>query len=260
MDPEVEIRPATGQVEDLHKECKETVARGERVLVTTMTKKMAEELTRYYRELDLKTGYLHSDIDTLERVRILRDLRKGTIDVLVGVNLLREGLDLPEVSRVAILDADKQGFLRSRWALIQTMGRAARNVHGKAILYADESSRAIEEAVGETGRRRRKQAAYNERNGITPTTIRKEIRSILSSVYEKDYMAVPEVAEAPAEAASPRELAREIRDLEKEMFSAAEVQKYEEAARLRDRIAGLRERLKAAGDGEPSPQGEGEVG
>ncbi len=243
MDPEIEVRPATGQVEDLYRECTEVTARGQRVLVTTMTKKMAEELTRYLKELGLKVGYLHSDVETLERVRILRDLRRGEIEVLVGVNLLREGLDLPEVSRVAVLDADKEGFLRSRGALIQTMGRAARNVEGRAILYADRVTEAMRQALEETSRRRGRQAAYNEEHGITPQSIVKNIDTILSSVFEMDYYGVPGVAEEPGETMDAEEAARRIASLEKEMFSAAEAMRYEEAASLRDQITGLRERF-----------------
>ncbi|MGC8723057.1 MAG: excinuclease ABC subunit UvrB [Acidobacteriota bacterium] len=243
MDPEIEVRPATGQVEDLYRECTEVTARGQRVLVTTMTKKMAEELTRYLKELGLKVGYLHSDVETLERVRILRDLRRGEIEVLVGVNLLREGLDLPEVSRVAVLDADKEGFLRSRGALIQTMGRAARNVEGRAILYADRVTEAMRQALEETSRRRERQAAYNEEHGITPQSIVKNLETILSSVFEMDYYGVPGVAEEAGDYMEPEEAARRIAALEKEMFAAAEAMRYEEAAALRDQITGLRERL-----------------
>jgi excinuclease ABC subunit B len=243
MDPEVEIRPATGQVEDLYRECREVTARGQRVLATTLTKKMAEELTQYLKELGLKVAYLHSDIDTLERVKILRDLRRGEVEVLVGVNLLREGLDLPEVSRVAILDADKEGFLRSRGALIQTMGRCARHVEGKAILYADRVTDAIAAAVAETRRRRERQAAYNEEHGITPQSIVKSLDSILSSVFERDYYAVPAVAEEEAPYGDPEALAQEIARLEREMFAAAEALAFEKAAELRDRITALRRRL-----------------
>ena len=246
MDPEVEVRPATGQVEDLYKECREVTAKGQRVLVTTMTKKMAEELTKYFKELGLKTEYLHSDVETLERVKILRDLRKGTFDVLVGVNLLREGLDLPEVSRVAVMDADKEGFLRSRGALIQTMGRDARNVEGKAILYADRETEAMRLALAETRRRRERQAAYNEANGITPQSIIKSLDTILSSVFEMDYYAIPEVAESPAEYADADALGAEIARVEAAMYAAAAAYHYEEAAELRDRATALRERLMKA--------------
>jgi excinuclease ABC subunit B len=243
MDPEVEVRPATGQVEDLYKECREVTAKGQRVLVTTMTKKMAEELTKYFKELGLKTEYLHSDVETMERVKILRDLRKGTFDVLVGVNLLREGLDLPEVSRVAVLDADKEGFLRSRGALIQTMGRAARNVEGKAILYADRETEAMRLALAETRRRRLKQAEYNAEHGITPQSIVKNLDSVLSSIFEMDYYAIPEVAEDPGAYLTPEALAEQIADVEKRMYAAAAAYHYEEAAELRDKAAALRERL-----------------
>ncbi|MGC8763477.1 MAG: excinuclease ABC subunit UvrB [Acidobacteriota bacterium] len=245
MDPEVEVRPATGQVEDLYKECREVTARGQRVLATTLTKKMAEELTQYFKELGLKVAYLHSDIDTLERVKILRDLRRGEVEVLVGVNLLREGLDLPEVSRVAILDADKEGFLRSRGALIQTMGRCARNVEGKAILYADTLTAAIREAVKETERRREKQAAYNLAHGITPQSIVKAIDTLLASVFERDYYGVPEVAEEAGAYEDPEAVAAKIAELERAMFAAAEALEFERAAELRDRIAALRKRLLA---------------
>lgn len=243
MDPVVEIRPATGQVEDLYRECREVTAGGQRVLVTTLTKKMAEELTAYLKNLGLQVAYLHSDIDTLERVKILRELRKGTIEVLVGVNLLREGLDLPEVSRVAVLDADKEGFLRSRGALIQTMGRAARNVEGKAILYADSMTDSMRAAVEETTRRRARQEAYNAAHGITPQSIVKSLDTILSSVFERDYYAVPKVAEEEAPYPDPEEAARQIAALEKEMYAAAEVLEFEKAAELRDRAEALRRRL-----------------
>jgi len=243
MDPEVEVRPATGQVEDAYRECRAVVAKGQRVLITTMTKKMAEELSTYLKELGLKVTYLHSDIETMERVKILRSLRKGDVEVLVGVNLLREGLDLPEVSRVLVLDADKEGFLRSRGALIQTMGRTARNVEGKAILYADRETGAMRDALAETSRRREKQAAYNAEHGITPQSIVKSLDTVLSSVFEMDYYAVPEVAEEEGPYRTAEEVAEEIARLEREMFAAAEKYNYEEAAELRDRVRLLRERL-----------------
>jgi len=242
-DPAVELRRATGQVEDLYRECREVAAGGHRVLVTTMTKKMAEELTKYFKELGLKAEYLHSDVETLERVKILRDLRRGMFDVLVGVNLLREGLDLPEVTRVAILDADKEGFLRSRGALIQTMGRAARNVEGKALLYADRVTDSMREAMAETDRRRAKQEAYNTEHGITPQSIVKDMDSVLSSVFERDYYGVPDVAEEPGEYMDPEEAAERIAALEKEMYAAADALRFEEAAELRDKVLSLRERL-----------------
>lgn len=239
MDPEIEIRKAQGQVEDLYNECVEVVKKNQRVLVTTLTKKMAEELTKYFKELGLKAEYLHSDIDTIERVRILKKLRKGDIEVLVGVNLLREGLDLPEVTRVAILDADKEGFLRSKSSLIQTMGRCARNVEGKVILYADRITDAIKGAMEETNRRREKQRLYNEENGITPQSIVKEIDSVLSSIFEMDYVNIDKVAETqlPYDA---KELAEEIEKTEKEMLKAAEEYRYEDAARFRDKLINLR--------------------
>ncbi len=243
MDPEVEVRPATGQVEDLYKECRGVVAKGQRVLVTTMTKKMAEELTTYFKELGLKAEYLHSDVETLDRVKILRSLRKGDIEVLVGVNLLREGLDLPEVSRVAVLDADKEGFLRSRGALIQTMGRAARNVEGRVLLYADHETEAMRQAIAETERRREKQRAYNAERGITPQSIVKSLDTVLSSVFERDYYGVPQAAEEPGSYLTPEAAAEEIAALEKAMFAAAAEYRYEEAAELRDRVRALRERI-----------------
>ena len=190
MDPPVEVRPVKGQVDDLLKEIRDRAERKERVLVTTLTKRMAEDLTTYYQELGVKVRYLHSDIDTLERVEILRDLRRGVFDVLVGINLLREGLDLPEVSLVAILDADKEGFLRSGGALIQTSGRAARNVNGRVIMYADKVTDSMRHAINEMERRRTRQAAYNEEHGITPTSIVKSIDDVLSSVYDRDYSTV----------------------------------------------------------------------
>lgn len=239
MDPEIEIRKAQGQVEDLYNECVEVVKKSQRVLVTTLTKKMAEELTKYFKELGLKAEYLHSDIDTIERVRILKKLRKGDIEVLVGVNLLREGLDLPEVTRVAILDADKEGFLRSKSSLIQTMGRCARNVEGKVILYADRITDAIKGALGETNRRREKQRLYNEENGITPQSIVKEIDSVLSSIFEMDYVDINKVAETQLPY-NAKELAEEIEKTEKEMLKAAEEYRYEDAARLRDKLINLR--------------------
>jgi excinuclease ABC subunit B len=241
MDPVVLVRPVQGQVDDLLAEIRARAARQERVLVTTLTKRMAEDLTEYYHDLGVRVRYLHSDIETLERVRILRDLRKGDFDVLVGINLLREGLDLPEVSLVAILDADKEGFLRSSGSLIQTIGRAARNVEGTAILYADKTTDSMKLAIGETNRRRALQQAYNQEHGITPESIRKNIGDLLSSIYEADYVAVPRVEEAPEERyRTVDELEKEIKKLEKQMRETAKALEFEKAAEIRDRIKTLR--------------------
>ena len=242
IDPEIEIRPAKNQVEDLYKECRMVTEKGQRVLLTTLTKKMAEDLTKYFKELGLKAEYLHSDIDTIDRVKILRKLRKGDVEVLIGVNLLREGLDLPEVSRVAILDADKEGFLRSKNALIQTMGRCARNIEGKAILYADRITKAMQDAINETERRRQKQKLYNKKHNITPKTIVKDLDTILSSVFEMDYVEIDKIAEE-AIPYDPKQLALEIAKTEKEMLKAAEEYRYEEAAALRDKLRNLRKFL-----------------
>ncbi len=243
MDPRLEVRPVKGQVDDLLAEIRARAARRQRVLVTTLTKRMAEDLTEYYHDLGVRVRYLHSDIETLERVRILRDLRKGEFDVLVGINLLREGLDLPEVSLVAILDADKEGFLRSAGSLIQTIGRAARNVEGTAILYADQVTDSMKAAIDETNRRRARQEEYNRENGITPETIRKGIGELLSSVYEHDYVAVPELAEEAEERyRSLDDLEGEIKALEKQMREAAKALEFERAAELRDRVRRLRAR------------------
>jgi excinuclease ABC subunit B len=241
MDPVVHVRPVQGQVDDLLAEIRIRAGRNERVLVTTLTKRMAEDLTEYYHDLGVRVRYLHSDIETLERVRILRDLRKGEFDVLVGINLLREGLDLPEVSLVAILDADKEGFLRSAGSLIQTVGRAARHVDGTAILYADKETDSMKAALSETNRRRAIQLAYNQEHGITPEGIRKNIGELLSSVYEADYVGVPEAGESPEERyRTVEELDKEIKGLEKKMRVAAKALEFEEAARIRDRIKTLR--------------------
>jgi excinuclease ABC subunit B len=243
MDPRVEVRPVQGQVDDLLAEIRTRASRGERVLVTTLTKRMAEDLTEYYHDLGVRVRYLHSDIETLERVRILRDLRKGEFDVLVGINLLREGLDLPEVSLVAVLDADKEGFLRSSGSLIQTIGRAARNVEGTAILYADQETDSMTMALGETNRRRALQASYNAEHGITPESVKKNIGELLSSVYEHDYAPIPEVAESPEERyRSLDDLEKEIKVLEKQMREAAKALEFERAGAIRDRIKGLRAR------------------
>jgi excinuclease ABC subunit B len=246
VDPVIEIRPVTarglsvGQVDDLLHEVRETVAKGERVLVTTLTKRMAEELTNYYRELGVRVRYLHSDIVTIERMQILRDLRLGEFDVLVGINLLREGLDLPEVSLVAILDADKEGFLRSARSLIQTCGRAARNVNGRVLMYADSTTRSIQACLDETHRRRVRQLAYNEEHGITPETVKKGMGTILGSIEERDYYTPSgAVAEADEEYLAPKDIPRLVKKLRKEMLAAAKSLDFENAARIRDRVKKL---------------------
>jgi excinuclease ABC subunit B len=238
-DPEIEVRPVKGQVENLLGEIKERATKKERVLVTTLTKRMAEDITEHYAELGLRARYLHSDIDTLERVEILRDLRLGTFDVLIGINLLREGLDLPEVSLVAIFDADKEGFLRSARSLIQTTGRAARNVNGKVILYADTITGSMKTAIQETGRRRKIQQEYNRKHSITPRSIIKNITNILDSIYEADYWTVPAVAEEKIGYVDDAALEQ----LEKEMKEAAEKLEFERAAALRDRIKAIRGKM-----------------
>jgi excinuclease ABC subunit B len=241
IDPHVIVRPAGNQVDDLLEEIRIREERKERVLVTTLTKRMAEDLTDYFTDLGVKARYLHSDITTMERVEIIRDLRLGVFDVLIGINLLREGLDLPEVSLVAILDADKEGFLRSERSLIQTCGRAARNVFGTVILYADHETQSIRRTLDETNRRRRLQAAYNKKHGITPETIQKEITNILTSVYEADYVTVSAVSEPAAEFRSVDDLGNLIQDLESEMKEAVKKLAFERAAELRDQIKELRE-------------------
>ncbi len=241
IDPSVVVKPAGDQVDDLLNEIRVREERKERVLVITLTKRMAEDLTDYYGDLGVKVRYLHSDITTMERVQIIRDLRLGVFDVLIGINLLREGLDLPEVSLVAILDADKEGFLRSERSLIQTCGRAARNVLGTVIFYADHMTRSMQRAVDETNRRRRLQAAYNKKHGITPETIQKEITSILSSVYESDYVTVRKVSEPAAEFKSVDDLENIIQEFESEMKEAVKKLAFERAAELRDQIKELRE-------------------
>jgi excinuclease ABC subunit B len=248
-DPKMTVRPVGGQVDDLLYEIRKRAEVGERVLVTTLTKRMAEDLTTYYEELGVKVRYLHSDIETIERVEIIRDLRLGKFDVLVGINLLREGLDIPEVSLVAILDADKEGFLRSERSLIQTSGRAARHVNGEVILYADVMTRSIRAALSETDRRRAIQEAYNEEHGITPASIKKDIKAILTSVSEADYFTVP-VPEGgtPGESDIPlEEIPAIIKSLEKEMREAAKELKFERAAEIRDRIKYLKGMAMAVG-------------
>ena len=243
MDPQISVRPAEHQVDDLIGEIRRRAERNERILVTTLTKRMAEDLTEYLTDMGIKVRYLHSDINTIERVEIIRDLRLGRFDVLVGINLLREGLDIPEVSLVSILDADKEGFLRSERSLIQTCGRAARNVAGEVILYGSEVTRSMSRAVEETNRRRLMQAEYNRKHGITPESIRKEIHNILDSVYECDYVTVPTVEEEIVEYKTVEELDQYIAGLEKQMKEAATNLEFEEAARLRDEIRDLKEQM-----------------
>jgi len=241
IDPPIDVRPVRGQVDDLLQEIRERVARHERVLVTTLTKRMAEDLTQYYQELGVRVRYLHSDIETLERVEILRDLRRGEFDVLVGINLLREGLDLPEVSLVAILDADKEGFLRSAGSLIQTSGRAARNVNGRVIMYADRTTDSMRAAMSETARRRTLQEAYNQEHGITPQSIVKQIDEVISSVYERDYLTPATMLSDGAERFKTQaELDQHIAGLRDQMKAAAANLDFEKAAAIRDDIKRLR--------------------
>jgi len=240
MDPPIEVRPVRGQVDDLLAEIRDRAAKKERVLVTTLTKRMAEDLTTYYQELGVRVRYLHSDIDTLERVEILRDLRRGAFDVLVGINLLREGLDLPEVSLVAILDADKEGFLRSGGSLIQTSGRAARNVNGRVIMYADKNTASMQTAIAETSRRRALQEAYNTEHGITPESVVRQIDDVMSSVYERDYMTP--AADQGETFRTQAELDAEIARLESDMKAAAANLDFERAAAVRDTLKTLRNR------------------
>lgn len=244
VDPKIEVRPVANQVEDLLEEIHKRVEIGERVLVTTLTKKFAEDLTDFYTNLGIRAKYLHSDIDTLERVEILRDLRLGKFDVLIGVNLLREGLDLPEVSLVAIFDADKEGFLRSERSLIQTAGRASRNVNGMVILYADRVTESMRKAIAETERRRRLQQEYNKKMGISPETVKSKIKDILSSIYERDYFTVATVEEETEEYEVSEEM---VRKLEEEMRRAAENLEFERAAEIRDKIKKIKEKLIALG-------------
>jgi len=241
LDPVVEIRPVKGQIDDLLEECRKRAERNERVLVTTLTKKMSENLTEYFAEVGVKVNYLHSDIHTLERIKILRDLRRGEFDVLVGINLLREGLDLPEVSLVAILDADKEGFLRSERSLIQTIGRAARHSEGRAILYADKITKSMKVAIDETTRRRKIQEDYNEEHGITPKTIIKPIEATLVTAYEADYFKVPLELDKYEEY-SPKQLKEMVGQLESDMREAAKDMKFEKAAEIRDKVKYLKER------------------
>lgn len=252
VDPEVEVRPATTQVDDVLGEIKERIPKGQRILITTLTKRMAEDLTDFLQDNDIKVRYLHSDIDTVERVEIIRDLRAGVFDVLIGINLLREGLDIPEVALVAILDADKEGFLRSERSLIQTIGRAARNVEGKAILYADTITDSVRRAMDETARRREKQTAYNVAHNITPKSVKKEIRDIIDGVYKSDSLEneFGLVDGRDYEKMGPKELAREIKRLENEMFEHAKNLEFEKASEVRDKLASIRKQVFGATPGE----------
>jgi excinuclease ABC subunit B len=243
IDPEITIRPARSQVDDLLGEIRATVEKGQRVMVTTLTKRMAEDLSQYLEELKVNVKYLHSDIETLERVQIIRDLRMGMFDVLVGINLLREGLDIPEVSLVAILDADREGFLRSETSLIQTVGRAARNIDGRAILYADSITGSIERAVSETNRRRQIQDKYNRENGLTPESVRSRIHDVLSSLEEADYVTV----KLPDDGVAVEDLEQTVTAFEEEMREAADNLEFERAAEIRDRINELRDRQVMVG-------------
>lgn len=238
LDPEIKVLPVKGQIDDLHSKIRETIEKGFRILVTTLTKKMAEDLTEYFKEMNIRTRYLHSDIDTMERMKIIRDLRKGEFDVLVGINLLREGLDIPEVALVAILDADKEGFLRSERSLIQTIGRAARNSESQVIMYADNMTKSMEKAISETNRRRKIQMDYNERNGITPTTIIKQIRDLIEVTYEDQSGSYDTLEEAFT--ASREKTEQQIEMLEAEMKQAAKDLQFEQAAYLRDLIFKLK--------------------
>jgi excinuclease ABC subunit B len=242
VDPEVEIRPVKGQVDDLLEQIRIRTERNERVLVTTLTKRMAEDLAEYFGEVGIRCRYLHSEIETLERVKILRDLRRGEFDVLIGINLLREGLDLPEVSLVAILDADKEGYLRSATSLIQTIGRCARHIEGRAILYADRMTESMKQAIGETSRRRAKQEAYNREHDITPQSIIKSVDMELAKIVNADYLPVPDDVPATSDIQNSAQLAAAIVQLETQMRAAAKDFEFEKAAALRDRIRGMKQR------------------
>jgi excinuclease ABC subunit B len=240
IDPVVEIRPIKGQIDDLLAEIRDRTAKNQRVLVTTLTKRMSEDLASYYTEVGVRCRYMHSEIETLERIKLLRDLRKGEYDVLIGINLLREGLDLPEVSLVAILDADKEGFLRSQGSLIQTIGRAARHIEGRAILYADKMTDSMQRAINETDRRREKQVAYNEENGITPQSIIRPLEMGLAGILKADYADLTDEAEGMPDFATQQELDTYIAKLESDMREAAKKFEFEKAVKLRDTIRELR--------------------
>jgi excinuclease ABC subunit B len=240
IDPEVEVRPVKGQIDDLLHEIRDRVAKGERVLVTTLTKRMAEDLAEYYAEVGVRCRYMHSEIETLERIKLLRDLRKGEFDVLIGINLLREGLDVPEVSLVAVLDADKEGFLRSGGSLIQTIGRCARNVNGRAILYADRMTDSMKRAMDETDRRRAIQSAYNQEHGIIPQTIIRPVAMSLAGIAESDYVDLTQEADGVPDFKSQEELDAFLARLESDMREAAKRFEFEKAAKLRDTVRELR--------------------
>jgi excinuclease ABC subunit B len=259
VDPEVQVRPIRGQIDDLLGEIRERAKKGERVLVTTLTKRMAEDLASYYTDVGVRCRYMHSEIETLERVRLLRGLRRGEYDVLIGINLLREGLDLPEVSLVAILDADKEGFLRSSGSLIQTIGRAARHINGRAILYADKMTESMQRAMDETQRRRAIQTAYNREHGITPTSIVRSVDMALAGILKAEYSEVSdEAVELPENFHSQEELDAHIAKLEASMREAARRFEFEKAAKLRDAVRDLRQKeflFDAPGDAEATHVG-----